>query len=39
MPDMPTIDIVGLSGFMALMLASLAILWGINKAIKLSKSN
>jgi hypothetical protein len=38
MPDMPSLDVVGLSGFMALILVALAVLWGINKAIIVAKN-
>ena len=37
MPDMPTMDAQGLTELMAIILASLAVLWGINKAIHIAK--
>jgi len=38
MPDMPTLDITGLFGLMAIMLSSLAVTWGVSKAIQMVKS-
>ena len=37
MPSMPTLDISGLSELMSIVLVSLSVLWGINKAIILAK--
>jgi len=37
MPSMPSLDIVGVFQLFSLMLVSLGIIWGINKAIQLAK--
>ena len=37
MPDMPTLDAVGLAEFMLIILVSLSVMWGINKAIYIAK--
>ena len=38
MPDMPTLDIVGLTKLMSIVLVSLGVFWGINKAIQIAKN-
>ena len=35
---MPTLDIAGLTKLMAIILVSLGVLWGINKAIQMAKN-
>jgi len=37
MPDMPTMDTDGLIELMSIVLVSLAVFWGINKAIHIAK--
>jgi len=37
MPNMPTLDIVGLTGLSTLILVALAVFWGVQKAILVSK--
>jgi len=38
MTDLPILDVVGLTQLMTITLASLAVLWGINKAIQVAKN-
>jgi len=38
MPDLPTLDVLGLTKLMSITLVSLSVLWGINKAIQLAKN-
>ena len=37
MPDMPSLDIAGLTELMSIVLIALAVFWGINKAIYIAK--
>jgi hypothetical protein len=37
MPEMPSLDIAGLTELMSIVLVSLAVFWGINKAIHTAK--
>ncbi len=37
MPDMPSLDITGLIQLMSIILVSLGVFWGINKAIHMAK--
>jgi len=38
MPDLPSLDIAGLTKLMSIMLVSLGVFWGINKAIQMAKN-
>jgi hypothetical protein len=38
MPEMPTLDIAGLTAFITLILIALAVFWGIHKAIHIAKN-
>ena len=37
MPDLPTIDIIGLGKLFTIILSTLGVFWGINKAILMAK--
>jgi len=39
MPDLPQFDFVGLSGYFSLLLVYIGVLWGVNKAIIISKGH
>jgi len=39
MPNLPQIDFVGLGGYYSLLLVFIATLWGVNKAILISKGH
>ncbi len=36
--DMPTLDVEGLTQLMSIILVSLGVMWGINKAIQMARS-
>jgi len=38
MPDLPTLDISGLTELSSIILVALAVFWGINKAIQMAKN-
>jgi len=37
MPDLPTLDVEGLTQLMSIILVSLGVFWGIHKAIQMAK--